>query len=579
LRDALCDNAEQPRFVETLPRKGYRFIASVDAGNGPAITIPVEAEAASSHAETDVAAGSGRPREGNALPYRRIVATIATVAIVVAAILAGFNIAGLRDRLLTVAGARSRRSWMPPPRIESIAVLPLENLTGDPAQEYFVDGMTDALITDLAQISSLRVISRTSAMRYRGTRLSLPQIGRELNVDAVVEGTVTRQGSRARISAQLIEVATDRHLWAKAYERDVRDIVALQGDVAQAIAGEIQIRVTPQELSRLARKRPVVPEAYEAYLRGRFLWNKRNKEALAKSIEYFEEAIRIDPNYAPAYAGLADTYTVLGSGIPSGIDPKEAGGKAISAGQKAVELDATLAEGHAALAFALFRFRQSPSIPSEQIANGFRRAIELNPGYATAHHWYALFKRRNGKLQEGLREIQLAQQLDPASPSINGVLGEFYSDLNQFDRALEQYRKTIELDPQQYNSRVRLAVLYQRLHRYDESLAELSKAESISPGSLSTKAWLGYVHAVSGNKREARRILAELRNEAVKAGHPGAVSLVYLGLRDRENALLWGEKALEAGDPWMRWDAPEADWLRSDPRFQAQLRRWEDIER
>jgi TolB-like protein/Flp pilus assembly protein TadD len=472
--------------------------------------------------------------------------------------------------LLALAGAawNKRRSVAASSAsIRSIAVLPLENLTGDPSQQYFSDGMTDALITNLAQIESLRVISRTSTMHYRDSRKALPEIAKELGVDAIVEGSVARSGNRVRIDAQLIQASTDRHLWAKGYERDIQDVLVLQSEVARTIATEVQIQLTANEQARLSA-RPVNPDAYEAYLKGRFFWNKRNKEALNKSIEYFNDAIRLDPGYAAAYAGLADAYNSTGCGIPSGLARTEAGPKAKAAALKAVELDDGSAEAHTALGMQ----KQCFGGDEPEAEKEYRRAIALNPNYATAHHSYAVLLL-GWRDQEGLDQIQQARRLDPLSPNINGMLGDYLMEMRQFEKAVEQFRKTVELDPQQYNSRVRLGFAYAVVHRYAEAEREFKKAEEISPGSVFSMAALAYIYALEGNKTHAERMLPEIEPLAQKAGHPWLVCLVYVGLNQKEEAIRWLQKAYEQDDFYFNLKDPLLDPLRSDPGFQDLERR------
>lgn len=452
--------------------------------------------------------------------------------------------------------------------IRSIAVLPLENLTGDPGQQYFSDGMTDALITSLAQIGSLRVISRTSTMHYRDSRKTLPEIAKELGVDAVVEGSVARSGSRVRIDAQLIQAPTDRHLWANSYERDIQDVLTLQGELARTIAAEVQIQLTPTEQARLGNARPVNPEAYEAYLKGLFFWNKRNKEAINKSVEYFNDAIRLDPGYAAAYAGLADDYTTTACGFPGGLSITEAGPKAKAAALKAVELDDNSAEAHTALGMEIQCFDGDGSAAEKE----YRHAIALNPNYATAHHAYAVLLL-GWRDQEGLDQIQQARRLDPVSPNINGMLGDFLMETRQFDKAVEQFRKTVELDPQQYNSRVRLGFAYAVVQRYAEAENEFRKAEEISPGSVNSLGALAYIYGLEGKKTQAEQMLPEITTLAVKAGHPWVVCLAYIGLGRKDDAIQWLEKAYERGDFFFNLKDPLLDPLRSDPKFQDLERR------
>ncbi len=320
LRSVLSDSPEKPRFIETLPRRGYRFIA------------PVE-----------------------------------------------------RD-------APKRTS----PEITSLAVLPLENMTGSAAEEYFVDGMTEALITRLAQIGALRVISRTSVMHYKGTRKKLPEIAKELNVDAIVEGSITRSGSHVRVTAQLIHAPTDLHLWANDYERSMTDILLLQADVAGAIAHEVQVRLTPQERNRLASAQPVNPEAYRAYLRGRLHWNKRTEEGMNKGLGLFQEALEKEPRHALSHAGVAECYNMMA--FWGAAAPREVSSKAKAAANEAVELDPNLSEGHTARGWARLAYDWDWSGAEQEL----QRAIELNPGYATAHQWYSHLLIYQGRDREAL---------------------------------------------------------------------------------------------------------------------------------------------------------------------------------
>jgi TolB-like protein/DNA-binding winged helix-turn-helix (wHTH) protein/Flp pilus assembly protein TadD len=555
LREALTDSAETPRFIETLPRRGYRFIATVSG-----VRRTEAATVGTTKSETSaVGPAQAAPDVAATLRHPRTFHLAALGAIALVGLLFGANVGGLRRRLLD-------KPTLSP--IRSIAVLPLENLSSDQSQDYFADGMTEALITDLAQIGSLRVISHTSSMRYRDSRKALPEIAKELNVDAIVEGSVMRSGNQVRIDAQLIQAPTDRHLWAKSYERDLTNVLALQSELARTIASEVQIQLTPKEQARLGNAHPVNPEAYEAYLKGRFFWNKRNNEAIDKSIEYFNEAIRLDPGYAAAYAGLADAYNVTGCGRPAGLAMAEAGPKAKAAALRAVELDNNSAEAHAALGFEKDCYEGDRSAAE----NEYRSAIALNPNYATAHLWYSslLLGWRD---QDGLDQIQQALRLDPVSPNINGLLGEYLMETRQFDKAVEQLRKTVELDPHQYNSRMRLGLAYAVLRRYTEAEGELKKAEEISPGSLNRLGVLAYVYGLEGKQTEAERMLPEIKARAIKAGHPSVVSLVYMGLGRKDEAILWLDKAYEQRDPYLDLEDPLLDPLRSDPRFQDLERR------
>src|ERR1700675_3656971 len=373
LRSALGDAAENPRFIETLPKRGYRFIADVSVVDADAGPIKQPEHAAGDLPATDPerkiqGAGLAVAPKRRLWPTRRIIVTLSLA---------------LSLLILSVWLYRSR--GRAPTGIRSLAVLPLDNLSADASQNYFADGMTDELITDLAQISALRVISRTSVMIYKGARKPLPQIARELNVDAVVEGTVLRSGDQVRITAQLIEASTDKHLWSQSYEGDLRDSLALQNTVASAIADQIRINLTPREEAALKSVKVVNPEAYESYLKGRYFWNKRTADGLKAALAYFKQAIEEDPKYAQAYSGSADTYALFGDWQYAVMAPKEAFPKAKVAALKALELDSTLGEAHNSLAFVFEGFDWDFDAADKE----FRRALALNPSYATAHHWYA----------------------------------------------------------------------------------------------------------------------------------------------------------------------------------------------
>jgi TolB-like protein/DNA-binding winged helix-turn-helix (wHTH) protein len=582
IRQVLKDDPEQPRFLQTVTGRGYRFIAAVVEAIPPSLYVhgeerpPATENLMSESVSNDVKPlpreKERAPREvANAAPTKLEAQRPAqeTIARRKKLWIGGLLAAGLLLLLGLVVRERRELLTKPPSApIRSIAVLPLENLTGDTGQQYFADGMTDALITTLAQIRSLRVISRTSAMHYRDSEKKLPEIAKELGVDAVVEGSVVRSGNRVRIDAQLIQASADRYLWAKSYERDVHDVLAMQGDVARAIASEVQIQLTPNEQARLGNTRPVNPEAYEAYLKGRFFWNKRSKEAITKSIEYYDEAIRLDPGYAAPYAGLADAYNITGCGRPAGLAMTEAGPKARAAALRAVELDDNSSEAHAALGFQEWCYEGNRSAAETE----YKRAIALNPNYATAHHWYAALLL-GWHDQEGLDQIQQALRLDPVSPNINGKLGDYLIEMRQFEKAIEQLCRTVELDPQQYNSRIRLGFAYAIVHRYAEAEGEFKKAEEISPGSVYTLGALTYVYGLEGKRTEAERMLPKVRAQAVRLGHPWLVCLAYVGLNRKDEAIVWLEKSYEQKDFYFNLKDPLIDPLRPEPRFRDLERR------
>jgi serine/threonine-protein kinase len=460
--------------------------------------------------------------------------------------------------------AAARRS-----AIGSIAVLPLANLSGDPEQEFFADGMTEAIILTLAQIDAFRVASRTSVMRFKGTSTPLPEIARALQVDAIVEGTVARFGGRVRITAQLIDAGTDRHLWARSYERELSDVIALQGEVARAVAEEIRGQVTHEASARLARARRVDPDAYEAYLRGRYHWNRRSEEGIRKGIEYFEEAIRLDPLYAQAHAGLAQAYDTLGS--YSFITPGEAYTKARVAALHALEIDENLSEAHVAMGGVLQNHAWDWAASEEH----FRRAIAADPGNAGAYHWYSDLLSALGRSDEALAAMRRAHALDPLSLTVNMSLGACLFYAHRYEDAVEQQRRTLELDPQFAPAHRMLGGALEQLGRLDEAIAEYKTAASLSKD-LAATALLAHTIARAGRPDEARRIHAQLKEDAqARYLSPYSEAAIYTGLGETDAAFERLEKAYAIRDRGMVWIkvAPRLDPLRGDPRFDALLRR------
>ena len=569
LREALGDQPDNPRFVETLHRRGYRFVA------------PVEGQPCASEVQADLQGLKQDPEERKAIPTpqsqpvaraawfkkRSALPWIATAAIFVM-VLAAFtaNVGGWRDRLVGGSGTGSN-----PDHIHSLAVLPLANLSRDPGQDYFADGMTEALITDLAQIGSLRVISRTSVMHYKGTSKTLPEIGRELKVDVVVEGAAQTSGGRVRITAQLIRAADDRHLWAESYERDVRDVLALQDEVARTIANEIKVKLTPQEQGLLTSARPVNPQAHELYLKGRYYWNKRTPEALNKSLEYFRQAIDKDPSYALGYAGMADAYAMLGSGEYGILPPKEAFPKAEAAAMKALELDSALAEPHATLGYS-----KDFDWDWQGAEREFKQAIDLNPGYTTAHHWYALHLTTLGRNTEAIAEIRKAQSLDPLSLIISADVAWVFYFARRYEQEGEQARKTLEMDSNFAIAHMYLSYSYLHMGNHKEAVAEMKKAVDLSGGSLPMVGNLAYIYALAGRRYEAIKILNDLKARSKREFvSPDVLAQIYTGLGDKDHAIAWLEKGYEQRSDFtgLLKVLPELDPLRSDPRFEALVRR------
>jgi TolB-like protein/Tfp pilus assembly protein PilF len=457
-------------------------------------------------------------------------------------------------------------------RVESLAVLPLENLSGDPSQEYFADAMTEELITELAKIGALRVISRTSIMRYKHARKPLPEIARELNVDAVIEGSALRSGDRVRITAQLVHGATDSHLWAESYERDFSDILGLQREVARTIAREVKIKLTPQDKARLASARRVNPEACEAYLKGVYYFCQgrdrmpATKELLTRSIGYFEEAIRADRDYALAHAGRASALRWLGAYSNPALY-REAKRAAI----KAIELDDTIAEAHAALGWVLFKYEWDWRGAERE----YLTAIELNPN-TMYHQGYALLLASLGRHEEAIERVRLAEFSDPLNLTVKAVIGMVYFFAGRFDRAVEQLQKAAELDPEITLVRWVLGWAYEQRGEYSKAIQEIKEAMRLSGSSLFGAGFLGYVHARSGNRNEAKKVLDELI-EASKRKYVGPyyMTLIYSALGEKEKALDWLDRAYDECDDFLTYLKvdPRLDALRWDGRFLDLMRR------
>jgi len=558
IREALGDSAESPRFIETVPRRGYRFIADVAAvALEPA---PPDADASSTGGDP-LTADDREPPE---------IAERTTAA-------SGRR----RQRTLTITGCglalasvisvgwllQSRRQL---PTIRSVAVLPLENLSGDASQEYFADGMTDQLIATLGQISALRVISRTSVMGYKGARKPLPQIARELNVDAVIEGSILRSGGRVRITAQLIEAAVDKHLWAQSYDGDAGDTLALQSRVARAIAEEIRVNVQPKEQAALKNVRAVNPDAYEAYLKGRYFWNKRTADGLTKAREYFDEAVARGPDYAQAYSGLADTYALLGDWQYGVMASREALPAAKAAAIKALELDNTLGEAHTSLGFVLSGFDWDWGSAEKE----FRRAIELNPGYATAHHWYAWHLSLMGRHGEAIAEMRKARSLDPLSLIINADLAEILLIAHFYDESVQQSRRTIDMDPDFALAHNQLAEAYLQKHMRDDAITEFQKAVQLSERSPICAANLARAYASSGRSADAERLLTGLKKHSNPAySNAAEIAMVYAAFGEKAQAMTWLERGYdERFNPGVLL-RPGFDSLRADPGFQDLVHR------
>ncbi len=535
LRELLGDAAENPRYIETLPRHGYRLM------------VPVEKP------EPVGSAISQAP-----VCWPKIWLLVSTV--VVAAIVAGVL---WRQRLL---------ERFHPFKIESLAVLPLENLSGNPEEEYFADGMTEALITELGKVHALRVISRQSVMQYKGASKTVPQIARELHVDAIVEGSALRADGKVRITTQLVRANPEQHMWSESYERNLTDIIALQREVTQAIAREIRVTLTPQEQQSLARTRPVSVNAYEAYLKGRYHYDKLSVEDRWKAREWFQRAIDDDPDYAPAYAGLAWTYTLAGGGAWTG-SVRDAYKTERSLAEKAIALDGTVAEAHAVLADVMRGYEWDWRGAEDE----YKQSIGLNPNSAQAHGEYAEMLSLLGRHEEALREARLAQQLDPVSPLMSSQVGYAFYWARRYDEAIEQFQKTLELDRNHPRAYYGLGRTYLEKGMGQEALLALERGNSLFFAGQRPDGILGYVYGALTQRAKALRVADQLKI-LQRQGDPDAtfdLARVYAGLGDKDRALEFLRMAYEEHYPSMEVIKvdPQFDRLRSDPRFQDLVRR------
>jgi len=546
IREALGDSAETPLYIETLPRRGYRFIA------------PVEKE------EAQVSPTSGksvRPGEVRVAPglgkHRALVTTFLALLVIAFAVwlaLTGTHLTGAA------------------PRLNSIAVLPLSNLSGDPSEEFFADGMTDQLITDLAKVGSLRVVSRTSVIRYKGTKKGLPEIARELNVDAIVEGSVIRSGQRVRVTAQLLQAPTDRHLWAETYDRDLGDVLKLQGEVADAIAQQVRAQLTPQQQAQIRRADVVNPAAYDSYLKGRLYFTTEftKPSSLKKAQQDFEESIQRDPNFALAYAGLADTYVFLAYSGVLQRDPAYRSAKEALA--KAQELDDSIGEAHDTLGVLSWRFDWNWDAAERE----FNRAITLAPSYSCAHEDRAIFLGFIGRRDEALAEIAKINQLDYSFSSAGSETATYYV-LRDYPELIEASRRSLLLDPNDWSQHYFLGLGYEATGKLREALSEYQKALQLSDGAQRPAVALAHALSAAGEKAKADKILRDVERKSKEIPVPPyTMATLYANLGDNDKAFeflekAYSEKSLDLSF-WLKSDLL-LDSLRPDPRFQTILRR------
>ena len=544
LRKTLGGGDNEQEYIATIPKLGYRFVIPVKETDG----FPLR--------EEEIVRSPGRV-------YRNR-------AIMLMLALAGLVIGSY----FLTTGYLGRRSGGKPPatHIDSIAVLPLKSLSDDREQEFFSDGMTDALITNLGKVSALRVISRTSVMRYKDTKKSVSEIARELQVGAVVEGTVARSGNRLRVTANLVQASPERHLWAEMYERDLRDVIALQNDVARAITQQIQVELSPEEHATLSTSHAIDPDAYKLYLKGRYFWVKRNRESFNLAMDYFQQAINRDPGYAAPYSGLADCYVLFGSSFDvGGLAPNDVQPKAKAAALKAMTLDNSLSDAHNSLAYVKLTYDWDWRGAETE----FRQALKLNPGYAHGHHWYAHLLFSSGRRDEALAEANRALELDPVSPIINLHLGWHYLYAKQYDRALDQLAKTLELDPNYALAHWYRGLAYEQKKMYAEALSEMSRAKDLLPGNLAVQSDIGHVYAVSGDRAAAEKVVTELNREAgERYVNQYELALIYVALGQKDQAFQALDRAFrEHSDQLIYLNVDSRlDPIRPDSRFKNLVR-------
>lgn len=541
LRKVLEENDQGQEYIATVPKRGYRFVVPVQLVEDPS---PV--------------AEAGIPDRPDDHHNRRAIALVTALVVVL------------------VASYFLGRSWWTRPHVERgkvmLAVLPFQNLTGDPSQEFVTDGLTEEMITQLGGVKheQLGVIARTSAMTYKGTAKSVGQIGRELGVSYILEGSVRRWGDRVRISAQLIQTRDQTHIWAKNYESDVTNILKLQSDVAQEVAREISLTLTPEERARVTTTTRVDPQVYELCLRGRYEWNKRTESGLNQAISYYQQAIDRQPSYAPAHAGLADAYAVLP--YFSEASANDTFSKAKSAAEHALHLDETLAEAHTTLGLV-----ESAYFNRADGEREYKRALELNPNYATVHHWYAFLLWATNRHEEALASMEQARQLDPLSLIISADEGRLLCASGQHDRAITLLKQGIELDGNFAEVHRVLALAYLRKGQSSQAISEARRGFELDPNDFE-QATLGYIYAVAGRQEEARKVLADLSKPGRRGlGAPIFLVYVYVGLDQRDLALASLKRAYRENFPSI-YGSHETildPQFQSDPRFQDLLRRLE----
>jgi len=457
-----------------------------------------------------------------------------------------------------------------PDESRRIAVLSLANLSTDSKDEIFSEGMTEELISSLSKISGFRVISRTSVGRYKGSTKTIREIGKELDVSAILEGSVRKAGNKVRIAIQLADPQTEEQLWSEKYDRDLDNVLTIQSEIAQKVAEELEVKIKTNERLNLSKKSTDSDQAFTFYLEGRHFLNVRTEEALKKSIEQFEKALSKDAQYALAYTGISDAYSVLA--LLELKPPKEVFPKSRTAAEKALGIDNSLAEAHTSLGIVKFQYDWDWAGAEKE----FKSAIELNSSYAPAHQFYADFLKSEARFDEALSEMGLAQALDPLSLSINTGLGHVLYLSRKYDQAIEQYQRAIQLNPEFIQARLWFGRPYLEKRMYKEAISELSHAVRLSDSSTIALAMLGHAYAASGDKKQAEKLLEQLIERSKQKYVPSYwIAMLYVGFGNKDQSFTWLERAFQERSSWLAWAGvePRFDSLRSDPRFQAIITR------
>ena len=560
-------------YIVTVPGRGYRFVAEVsDRTDNGSTAVKAEQRTGPTLAEirTEAATATDRQQSPGKTGGPFALAVLGIVVLAGAFLARGPSVHWPEKHKIAKAPPAPSSGTMTD-IVRSIAVLPFENLSGNPENAYFTDGIQEEILMRLAKIADLKVVSRTSTVRYKRSPENLREIATQLGVANVLEGSVQRTADRVHVNVQLIKAASDMHLWAEAYDRKLTDIFAVESEIAKTIADTLQAKLTGSERNAIAAQPTENTEAYQLYLKGRFHWNKRKADHLLQAVDYFNKAIEKDPGYALAYAGLASTYAILPE--YSGLPAKDYIPKTDAAAKKAIDLDPTLAEPHAAL--GMIKYANQWDWAGAEIE--LKRAIELNPNYPTSHHWYSICLRQQGKFEEGLSEIKRAQELDPLSPIINLNVAEALYIMQRDDQAIEQYQKTLELDPNFPGVHLNLAVAYAQQRKFDEAIRELEKVRQIvgseNPYGLGL---LGYVFATAGKKEDAKRILHQLLDLSRQGYTLSAeIAVVYAGLNDYDKAFEWLGKGYDEQNTGLGYLKIGHVWdnLHSDPRYTAFLKK------